>query len=87
MIVAYAPAGIESGPPDPKSDTLLRRFKSRFVKHGRTSVDKLALPHILPPFLDSSSNLSLNFNEPIYQILMCPEPISCVFKLGTKCNR
>ena len=54
---------IEPGPLVWKSDTLPRRYKRLLVQQV---LIYLALLHITPPFLDSSSNLSLSFNEPVY---------------------
>ena len=79
--------GIEPRLPGPKSVTLPCCHKSQLVQQGSTSVDKLALPHIPPPFLDSSSNLSLSLNKPIYQTGMCPEPIGGLLTMGAKCNQ
>ena len=72
--------GIEPRLLGPKSDNLPCCHKSQ-------SVDKLALPHIPPPFLDPSSNLSLSLNKPIYQTGMCSEPIGGLFTMGAKCNQ
>ena len=53
--------GIEPSPPAWQANTLPRRYKSRLVPQGSTSVSYTYHYYILPdPFLDSSTNLNLS---------------------------
>ena len=61
--------GIQPGPPVSKSNTQPHHHKSQLVQQGRTSVDKLRSTTYSPSILDSSQNLSLSFNEPVWLIL------------------